>query len=439
MIKTEMGKTVNYTHTELAAAYHLWYEKNIDMYKIWIERCKFNKINPWLSFRMNDAELFNVPNHLLSEYYYEHLNDYARVRHRKPRTAIECCRDYEIDDHRNLLLLYIEEMLERYDVYGIELDFQREIYCFRIGHEWDGSSIMTDFMEKVKNIVVAAEQKHQHRIQIMVRCHAHPEDSLELGFDIATWAQNGFLDIVVPAPNWLTSDNSMPLKLWHSLLGPYGVSVVGCIDANINSNPDYFSIIEKDLNTKGLRKHSYETLCASAVSIMSQLPHNNIYLFNYMDCPKTVEENLKKFFLSTEDYKRIIATVGDIEKIVNLPRRHVLTYNDTTLPWKQNNAVLPLVFSDSNEAKYLRIETGRIPDGKHCVLRLGMTKLGNTEIYVNSIKATYIRREPCEAPVLTESPLYCFEIPQTALKSQVQIVEIIAENITVDYADITVT
>ena len=39
LIKEEMGIPVDYTKdTIISSAYHLWYEKGIDMYQVWIDR-----------------------------------------------------------------------------------------------------------------------------------------------------------------------------------------------------------------------------------------------------------------------------------------------------------------------------------------------------------------------------------------------------------------
>ena len=219
-VKTECGQPVDYTTGVISLFYHMWYEKGIDMYKIWIDRCKYNGINSWLSFRMNDAEFMGVPNTYASEYFCDHFLDQARVRHRTPLNPREFCRDYENDDFRNQMLNYIDETLGNYDVYGIELDFQREICCLQIGREWDQSSIMTDFMAKVKSSVRKHEEKYGHKIKISVRSCANPQDFMEFGFDVVEWAKQGLIDMVIPSPNWFTTDNDMPLKLWKYLMEP---------------------------------------------------------------------------------------------------------------------------------------------------------------------------------------------------------------------------
>lgn len=426
-VKSEYGVEVDYTDPIGAAFYYIWYEKKLDIYKTWIERCRHNGINPWFSFRMNDAEISQLPNFYLSDYYYEHYLDFARVRHRKPEGVREFCRDYEIDNYRNQMLDYIDEILGNYDVYGIELDFQREICCFQIGREWDASAVMTDFMLKVKAIVQRAEEKHGHKIKVLVRSCANPRDFMEFGFDIGEWARLGLIDMVVPSPNWMTTDNDIPLKLWRRLMEPHGVSVIGCIEVNLCSSPEYLKIVLRDWQKSGLRKHSFETYCACAVNIMSQAP-GALYLFNCMD-----------YLSESLDYKGLLSVLGDFEKVINLPRRHVMTYNDTTLLWNKNESVLPIEYKENRESGYIKIVTGTVPKGKICVLRLGLSNDSEgIEVFVNSVKAEFIGTQECEAPILSEYLLYCFEIPEEAIQSCVQISEIVATNVTLDYADICV-
>jgi hypothetical protein len=229
----------------------------------------------------------------------------------------------------------------------------------------------------------------------------------------------------------------MQLTLWSRLMEPYGVKVIGCLDANLNSNPDYYEVIFQEHAQKGMRRHSFETLCAGAANILSQVPPD-LYLFNWMDCPAEVGEAGRRVFGDPVLYRRVLGTVGDLSRIMACPRRHVVTYDDTPLPWSRGDAVLPLTFSGDITRRYVRIETGAVPSGRECVLRLGMAEERDVTVYVNSVKVDYIGRCPCEEPVLTESALSCFRIPPEAMKQQAQIVEIEAADLTVDYVDLRI-
>ena len=249
---------------------------------------------------------------------------------------------------------------------------------------------------------------------------------MEFGFDVVSWAKLGLIDMVIPSPNWFTTDNDMPLKMWGYLMEPYNVSVVGCLEINLLSSVDYKNVVLEDYLRCGMRIHSYETYCASAVNVMSQAP-GALYLFNCMD-----------YLAEKCDYKKILNTLGDIEKIVNLPRRHIVTYSDTCLLWQREESILPLEYDDYRCPKWLKIVTGRVPENKRCILRLGFSNEAECEVFVNSEKTSFIGVEECEAPVLTKYPLYCFEIPCSAMQDCVQIAEIVASNVIIDYADIMI-
>lgn len=439
LVREEWGKSVDYTKdTVIMSAYNIWCEKKLDMYQIWIDRCKYNGINPWLSFRMNNAEfLYNEEPHAhLSNYYYEHYEDQARVQHRKGMSSLDLCRDYGNKDFRAYMLAYIDEMVNKYDVYGIELDFLREHSCFKFGEEWEGRKILTSFMQKIKEIVSTAGDKYGHKIKVLVRCPIEPRIALEWGYDIVEWAKKGLVDVIVPSPNWITTDNDAPLILWKSILEPFGVEVVGCIERNINCNPDYFSTIVNRENGFFLQPNSLETFCGSAAAMLSQIP-DKIYLFNYMDDPDT-SLTPKAITRPKEEYQTIINCGGDFEKIMRMPRKHIVSYNDTPLPWMNCNTVFPIKFTEGKSFRCIKINTGYIPEDMHCVLRLGMSAEKTDEIYLNSNKVSYTSKQACDNPVLTDNELYCFEIPHSILKEQYQIVEIVAENLIVDYADIIV-
>lgn len=82
-------------------------------------------------------------------------------------------------------------MLDRYDVYGVEFDFQRELECFGIGREEIGRDVMTDFIGELRDVVSNYENKYGHKIKIALRGHQKPEYSYQMGFDIGEIAKRG--------------------------------------------------------------------------------------------------------------------------------------------------------------------------------------------------------------------------------------------------------
>ena len=95
-------------------------------------------INAWLSFRMNDAQDITVePSSLLGNFISKNPN-YKRIK-----TGINSnkyfnnCLDYTYEAVRKNMLNLINTALTNYDCYGIELDFQREIWLWYTGGEYN--------------------------------------------------------------------------------------------------------------------------------------------------------------------------------------------------------------------------------------------------------------------------------------------------------------
>lgn len=445
--KEEQGVPVDYTNTCCKTAYHIWYEKKLDLFQLWIEACRESGITPWLSFRMNDAHChFEAPHYLLSDFFYEHMDEYARGRHENPyggkRGYYDRCRDFEIEEVRQEMLDYIEEALERYDVDGIELDFMRELWCFQPGHEQNSNGLMTEFAGKVKEIVEAAEQCRGHKIKIAVRCHSNPVYSLEFGFDILEWAKQGLVDLVVPSPRWATSNNDMPIGLWKKMLKSYGVEVAGCVELLARSYPGSKQAY-----------NSVESAIGSAVHILSQ-GADKLYLFNYFDLPdemlvgerrKITDEN---DVLKAEGYFKLLTTAGDLEKAIRTSRRHIVTYDDVVPLSRRFASILPVVVSEKGP-HFIRLVTGTVAPESKVLLRLGIEEKaenGNISdpakeltVYVNSQKAEFLEIQTCGKSALTGSPVYVFEVPNDAVGSLVQMAEIYGNiSLTINYADITV-
>jgi len=449
----ELGQPVDYNKNKLITAAHiLWEEKGLDINAIWMEECRKVGINPWLSYRMNDAHChFDVPNFLTNDLFYEHMDDWARVRHRKGKGYYDRCRDFEIEGVRKEFLNCLRESLQRYDPYGIELDFQREFDCFQIGHEWSAQDTMTDLMKEVKTIVSSAEKMHGHNIKIAVRGHANPIFCLELGFDIVKWAELGLIDMYIPSPRWYSTDNDMPIALWKQILKPYGTELAGAIEINIASKAQFDG--EKWLPAT---MQTVSTTLGTAANILSQ-GADKVYLFNYMDTPgqmcneeenfNTDDETLKRPdmvtpFLAGRGYKKVLQTVGTLDKLNRSNRRHIVTYSDKDPIWRKDNIMFPKTVSDIFPA-FIRVATGDIPKTSHAILKLGLTKPYNEkdmQVYVNSTLVKYLGTENVKEPVLTSSPIYSFEIPPEGIKPIIQIIEVqtFAEIFDIDYAEIEI-
>ena len=200
-------------------------EYDLDWCQLAIDQCNQAGVRPWIYLRMNDLHgaRYGAESVQHDDFWYEAqakgwlLGDgYGTlVRSTTPTNA---AYDFSHEEVRAWMLAYIEEMLMRYDVFGLQLDFMRNIYCFRYLEAEDYAPIMTQFIRDVNVLLEKAEAHHGHDMKLMIRLGADVANNLTFGFDVKTWAQEGLMDAVVPSPEDFTGSGT-PIRKWIEAVG----------------------------------------------------------------------------------------------------------------------------------------------------------------------------------------------------------------------------
>lgn len=433
--KEENGIAVDYSNHDIAlGAYYVYEKLGVDYIDLWCDVFNEIGINPWISFRMNDAhDLTLQTSVLLSDFFHEHA-EVRRVQHHSNVAYYDYCRDYGQKEARDYMLALIEESLNRYDMYGIELDFQREIWLFKIGGEYAGIEIMNQFMRDVNKLVEAAEKKHGHDIKVAVRVASDIQTNMDFGLNVMQWVQEGLVQMVTPTGRWSTIDADMPILTWATLLAPYeDVELCAGIENNIKDSSHH---------------HTYETLNGYAANFYSQ-GADKIYLFNQMrthDKGNTITED-EKVYVGTYDggdsgYWEKITTLGSAEKVMNLPRRVILTYNDTQPIWKTVNETKQYPRSVTTSGiTYFRIPVGDIPEGSKVAVKFSAStnlKGSFLTVHANSEKCTFLQEEACVGGY-TENMLYSFEVPEAAWSGYLTVeIQSRIQTFNIDHVEVTV-
>ena len=262
-----------------AASYLIYVEAEVDAYQVWFDRCTELGINPWISFRMNDvhyadskyanAETNKDPFVLTAKQngwfigssragYW--LNNSVTAGSRK---WYPYALNYEIPQVREHFLKIIDDRLSTYDVYGIELDFQRQIWCFP-NDTLENCRYMNEFMEDVNEIVEKYEAIYGHDIKIAPRINRDIDHNKYFGFDARYWAENDLVDVIIPSCYYGSSDSDMPIDKWVEELGKYGVEIWAGLECDVLTANQY---------------HSNATLAAYSAQYYCQ-GAKKIYLFN---------------------------------------------------------------------------------------------------------------------------------------------------------------
>jgi hypothetical protein len=397
--KKENGKDVDYSDLSSIKAMYDTYNDGLDFYAICIEQLRKNNITPWMSIRMNDCHCTNQETSVLHSDFYHENPHLRRVTHRRPTGHFDRSYDFAKKEIYNMMLESIREVAFRYDSDGIELDWQREIFCFKIGHEYEGIEIINQFTRDVRDILDEAEKKWGHPIKLAARTLPTLQKALDCGFDVLTWVREGLIDMIIPTPRWETTDSDIPVELWKSVLQDYPVELAIGLE-----------ILQKTSKNIPLLLTSVESTNAQAAQYLS-MGADKIYLYNYMD-EEPPEGDFKNIYddinhshspLKYKNYRAVLSTIGDKEKVVNLPRRHIVTYSDIGPDWFMDKihlqSPLPITSEGPDHIRFTRVRVGEIPANAKIELILGASSKDDElssediKVYINSIESPFVRNE----------------------------------------------
>ena len=384
---------------------------------VWIDTLREIGINPWISIRMNDIHEASAEDSILFSEFFRENRRLNRVSHRKPAGYYDYALDYLFPEVRNYYLTVIEDALMHFDMYGIELDFMREIYCIGVGREYEGIAVMNAFMRDVFALVKKAEVRLCHSVKIAVRLPDTPEKALRLGFDFFDWIDAGIVDHITVTPRWSSSDNHMPVDIWKKILRGTGVTLAAGQEMLIDA-----------YNRQG-RKYlynTYETAVATACAHHFE-GADAVYLFNYMDMPVPFDDRECSLYADEALYRKFLCTAGDYGLCAAEKRRHVITYDDVYAIGVPTQKQLPRMLSSGGYTA-LRIATGKISADRKVFVILGVDaedcRAEDITVYLNAKPCAFVDER---APIAQQYPdmhYYAFEAENNGDIAPVCVIEI---------------
>ncbi len=160
-------------------------EAGIDMLQVLLDRCHHHGMQFIADIRMNDR----------------HGGPRKGIAKQHPEWSIlDSAFDYAIEGVRDAMLTFDKEVLDAYDVDGLEYDFMRWGHMFKPGEGKQNAHLMTDFMRKSRKLLnEAAARRGRDRLLLGVRVPQTLEECDFLGLDLATWVKEGLVDFIVPS------------------------------------------------------------------------------------------------------------------------------------------------------------------------------------------------------------------------------------------------
>jgi len=168
-------------------------DAGIDLLTVLIERCRHHNVQFIADIRMNDRHGV-PPNGIMKQH---------------PEWALfGGAWDYAHDGVRQAMLDFTKEVLDAYDVDGIEYDYMRWCHMFQRGEGARNAHLLNDFTRKTRGLLDDAEKRRGcGRLLFGVRVPQILGECEHLGFDIAAWIKEGLVDYVVPSDFFHTDTN----------------------------------------------------------------------------------------------------------------------------------------------------------------------------------------------------------------------------------------
>ena len=248
-------------------------EKGIDIYEYAVSHIRASRCRVFLSVRMNDAHYTENPA----------VNSSFALKNERENTIGGSGEylDFSRPAVRNYYRAYIEELLERYAVDGIELDWLR--FPTVLPEEKRGDlQIISDYMKTLRAL------SDRYNAALAVRMLPTEEENLAEGFDACGWIGEGLVDIVTVENFYIPTNYELPIAAWRESIekrnkAKHPYRLLCGSDWGVSCVPRY-SIAITPAYVRGFAKTCLEEGA------------DGVYLFNFFE-----EEDESSFELSVDE------------------------------------------------------------------------------------------------------------------------------------------
>jgi hypothetical protein len=137
--------------------------------------------------------------------------------------------DYATDGTRRHMLSIIFELIERFDIDGIELDFMRHPAFFRIEEAFAQRYLATDLLRQVRNKLDEEGRRTNRELSLAVRVPPTLRDCIRIGLDVEEWIRQDLIHLLIAGGGFIPFD--MPIRSFVEAARDSSCKVYGCFEA----------------------------------------------------------------------------------------------------------------------------------------------------------------------------------------------------------------
>ena len=231
----------------------------IDPVNLVMNRARLRGMESMLSYRMNELHDVDKPaSPLLSPFWKAHPEYRVGGYDGWGKEAL----NYAIPEVREYFFAILKEVVTRYELEGLELDFMRFPYYFpyRADSMDAYARIMTSFVGRVRKMTDSVGTALGKKILLSARVPTSLKGCAHLGVDPATWSGKGLIDFLTVAP-FLSTETDIPVAEFKAACA--SIPIYTCLEFTI-----------------GARQMTREEKRAAA-ALLYAAGSDGMYLFNY--------------------------------------------------------------------------------------------------------------------------------------------------------------
>ncbi|MES2596208.1 MAG: family 10 glycosylhydrolase [Verrucomicrobiota bacterium] len=248
--------------------------------------------------------------------------------------------NYMLPEVRDHYFSILQELCTKYDVDGVELDFQRYPKFFRDEDLEKGRGVMTAHVKRIKTMMEDIGRQRGKTLKLCIRIPETLAKCASAGLDIAEWDKQRLVEMINVSSFYI---HTMEL----GIEGFKAVTSYGKIYGEMN----YLTYQQSGQpKGSGRRYTTFEVYRASALNLFHR-GVDGLSLFNYDYVPS------KQRVAMAEGLKRIT----DVEFLRSASKNYVISSGFGTLPAKNEKVVELIIPDDTTQVKFdhavLRVET----------------------------------------------------------------------------------
>ncbi|MFV1968240.1 MAG: exo-alpha-sialidase, partial [Pirellulaceae bacterium] len=215
-----------------------------DPLQVMIDACRAKGIEIIFTIRVNDIH-DNFWNEMISQWKKDHPEmlmgkpaDKAKYPSSDPR-HVWTYADFAHQEVRDRMVTIVRDVLDRYNVDGIDLDFLRHPAFFKESLIFEPATeehleMLTDMVRKIRSEVLAASERKKKPVLLSVRVLPTLELNRRFGFDAEQWIKQGLVDFIAVGGGY--DPLTMPAKDMIDRGHAAGVPVYVCLSCSGFSN-----------------------------------------------------------------------------------------------------------------------------------------------------------------------------------------------------------